>query len=373
MSAPQQTPPPSTTAMEKPKDPKAERRMTIRSLFEQQRPELTKLLPKSMSLDRLYRLALTECTKNPRLLDCSAESWALAMQTCAAQGLYPDSGLGYMYLIPRQNSKKTDNGWIKVWEVAAQRGYQGDIQLARNSGELTDIYAEVVYAKDAFKVRKGLDRMIEHEPYLGEEDPGVLTHTYAVAKLKSGETAWVVLSKRDVDRHKAAAFGADDEKSPWKKHEAEMWKKTAIHALAKWLPKASENMELLSRSEEQERGQAIDISATTLPMAADRPALEGVKDRLREQQQSEPEISDEPPAEGCDHPDVPPSKLAALPKGKSIVCPGCGEDLPGEAVAAAAAEREPGSDDDIVDEAKKFAEATAKQTSTPRAQRKLAE
>lgn len=341
-------------------DPRAERRVTIRRLFENQRPELSKLLPKNMSLDRLERIALTECVKNPKLLDCSAESWALAMQTCAAQGLYPDSGLGYMYLIPRENSKKRGNEWIKVMEVTAQRGYQGDLQLARNSGEIADIYAEVVYEKDAFKVRKGLDRTIEHEPYMGDEEPGKLTHTYAVAKLKSGEVAWVVLTRRDVERHKASAFKTDDPKSPWNKHEAEMWKKTAIHALAKWLPKSSENMELLARGDDEPAARpAIDVTAS-VPLQAERPALEVVKDQLREEAAtSVPAETDEAPVAGCEHPKMPPSeaeKLAAA--GKQAVCPDCGTVL-----AEPGAAREPGSDDDEAT-VKEFIEKTAPKAET---------
>ncbi len=363
-TTPQATTPAPTTAL-KPKDTKSERRLTIRVLFDQQRPELIKLLPKGMSLDRLYRIALTECTKNPKLLECTAESWALALQTCAGQGLYPDSGLGFMYLIPRNNSKKGANGtWSKAMEVTAQRGYQGDIQLARNSGELADIYAEVVYEKDQFKVRKGLDRTIEHEPYMGDEDPGKLVATYAVAKLKSGETAWVVLTKRDVERHKLSAFKADEADSPWMKHTAAMWRKTAIHELSKWLPKSSENMELLARGDEPTTEAAIDISAQTLPIATPRPLLEEVKDGLRGQM-AEPEPEDEseaesdtteaePDAPGCAHPKVPPSTLAG---GKVVPCPDCGEELREEGAAT-----EP--DQSIAEEAKKFAEATAQKAET---------
>src|SRR5204862_7934175 len=120
-------------------------------------------------------------------------------------------------------------------------------------------------------VRKGLDRTIEHEPYMGDDDPGALKATYAVAKLKSGETAWVVLSRRDVERHRDASqsFKFDEKgNSPWKKHEAAMWRKTAIHELAKWLPKSSENMELLARSDTDDTPIAVAaINSMSLPIA----------------------------------------------------------------------------------------------------------
>lgn len=224
-----------------------QRRVTLRNLFEQQRPELAKLLPRGMDPDRLFRMALTECIKNPELLECTAESWALAVQTCAQQGLYPDSGLGYMYLVPRNNRKRGTK------DVNAMRGYQGDIKLARNTGEISDIYAEVVYAKDTYKVTKGLNRNIVHEPYEGDDDPGALKACYAVAKLRTGEVAFVALTKRDVERHRKSSESAEEDWSPWKKHEAGMWRKTAIHELFKWLPKASEAMELAARDIAGER------------------------------------------------------------------------------------------------------------------------
>jgi recombination protein RecT len=321
--------------------PKDDRRLTLRKLFDQQKPELAKLLPRGMDPERLFRMALTECVKNEKLLQCTAESWALAMQVCASQGLYPDSGLGYMYLIPRNNSKKLADGtWVKRMEVTAQRGYQGDLALARKTGEIADIYAEVVYEKDEYKVTKGLDRNIVHVPYEGDDDPGALRATYAVAKLRSGETAFVTLTKRDVMRHKLSSFETEKDDSPWKKHEAAMWKKTAIHELFKWLPKSSEDMERVSRAIAAENRPAIETTAIDLGKVEvalsgdDRPALDQVTDQLAGSQ-----------AQDCDHPGVPKN----IPPGQTVACEKCGEVFegePAEQAAPATAERVVGEDDD---------------------------
>ncbi len=247
-----------------------QQRLTLRHLFDQQKPELAQLIPKTMSVDRLYRLALTECAKNPELFNCTAESWALALQTCAQQGLYPDSGLGLAYLIPRKG------------RVSFMRGYQGDLQLARNSGEIADIYVEVVYARDTFAVRKGIERTIIHEPYLGDDDPGPLRYVYAVARLKSSETAWVVLTRRDVDRHKRSAQGTERPDSPWTAHPEAMWKKTAIRELVKWLPKSTEQIQELARGDEPALSAEVVQASVTATIPVDvRPSLETVKDQLR--------------------------------------------------------------------------------------------
>lgn len=269
------------------------KRGALRLFLEQQKPELQKLLPKNMSMDRFVRIALTECVKNPDLLRCSPESWALAMQKCAATGLYPDSDLGFMWLIPRENSKNRGGSWVKVWEVTAQRGYQGDIQLARNSGEVASIYAEVVYEKDTYVVRKGLNPTLEHVPYEPKSDddsPGALRAAYAVAKLDGGEIVWVNLWKFDVMRHKASSMSTG-EKSPWTKHEASMWKKSAIKELVKWLPKATEAMQELAKDEESRRereSQMIDITPKVEGPKIDLPkaGVEGLKARLSKEQQT---------------------------------------------------------------------------------------
>lgn len=294
-----------------------QRRLTLRHLFDQQKPELAKLLPKGMDPERLFRMALTECIKNPKLLECTAESWALAVQVCAQQGLYPDSGLGYMYLVPRENRKKA------AFEVSAMRGYQGDIRLARNSGEIADIYAEVVYGKDEYKVTKGLNRDIVHVPYDGEDDPGPLKACYAVAKLRSGEVAFVTLTKRDVMRHKASSQGADSDYSPWRQHEAAMWRKTAIHELAKWLPKSTEAAENAIRAI---TGEApIDVKpleAASVPMEA-ASGLEGLTADLQKRAAAE-SGSGEGPVD-CLHPNLSGKKPSG--PGKKLVCPDCGEEL----------------------------------------------
>lgn len=336
---------------------KDKKRLTIRTLFEQQRPELAKLLPKGMTLERFERMALTECVRNPDLLDCTAESWALALQSCAAQGLYPDSALGYMYLIPRRKGKKQP-GVQDLKEVHAQRGYQGDMKLWRNTGEVADIWAEVVHQRDEFKVIKGLVRSMVHIPYEGDDDPGPLRATYAVAEMKDGTKAWVVLFRRDVMRHKdAAAADTTKEDNPWVKHEEPMWKKTAIHELNKWMPKATEKAEQVAAAINTDTSAAasavIDIEGKSVPVEGPpKGKLELVKERLAgEQAQAVTEATtteEEPPAEpepeapapkACEHVTLPKQRLELIPRSKTLACPDCGEEFHG-------LQREPGDDDE---------------------------
>jgi recombination protein RecT len=315
-------------------------RLTLRDLFNKQRLELANLLPKNMSIDRLYRIALSECLKQPKLLECSQESWALAMQTCASQGLYPDSGLGQMFLIASNNYNKALGK--KVMEVRAQRGYQGDLKLIRNSGELKSIWAEVVYKADHFVEKKGTERSIVHEPNYEVEDRGPLRFAYAVAILQSGEANWVVLSERDIKRHRDASesFKFAPDNSPWTKHPESMWKKSALRELYKIVPHDTEKAEQVAVAIATDGapgapgGPALDIAAlegVELPEAPEEP--KSALDRLAGEAGDPPP----PPGESPYHTkDCPPNereaankKAASLFVGRSVVCNGCNDEIPG--------------------------------------------
>lgn len=343
---------PGAAAEQKALSTQSKNRLTLRGLFDQQKPELAKLLPRGMDADRLYRMALTECVRNPELLECTAESWALAMQQCAAQGLFPDSALGFMYLIPRKNTDK------RCKEVQAQRGYQGDMKLARNTGEVNIYPPEVVYTKDHYKVTRGTDPKIEHEPYEGDDDPGPLRAVYAVARLRAtGDLIWVALTKRDVMRHKASSQSTGSN-SPWTKHEAAMWKKTAIHELFHWLPKDTEAMERAAVAITRDAAPgvvettAVDLGGVGLPAAGetgggsslDRMAaeIEGQGGAGAAEDPPPPAKVGDPDPKKCQHPDVPAPD--SIPAGQIVVCKACGMDFhggppPSEAEARAAVEK----------------------------------
>ena len=86
----------------------------------------------------------------------------------------------------------------------------------------------------------------------GAQD-GDKRHAYAIAKFRDGGHAYVVLPWAKVIKIRdgsqgwqtAVKFGATD-RNPWKSHEDEMAKKTAIRALAKYLPLSVEFRDALT-------------------------------------------------------------------------------------------------------------------------------
>jgi recombination protein RecT len=54
--------------------------------------------------------------------------------------------------------------------------------------------------------------------------------------MRAGGTTWVYLTAGQVISRRPSYW----ESTPWKSHQEEMWKKTAVRALAKYLPKSTD-------------------------------------------------------------------------------------------------------------------------------------
>jgi recombination protein RecT len=217
---------------------------TLGKLISANHKAIASVLPKHLTPDRLARLALSEVNRNPGLAKADAASFIGALIQSAQLGLEPGAaGLGY--LIPRfnKNTNKT--------EVQFQAGYKGLMMLARNSGEVGSIMAEVVCEGDEFSYMLGTAPHLRHKP--ATSGRGKVTHIYAVAHLfKSDDWQFSVMTTEEVDNVKARS-GAQGF-SPWKTDWDEMAKKTVIRRLCKYLPMSVEVMSHLGREEAAEAG-----------------------------------------------------------------------------------------------------------------------
>ncbi|MEV5360602.1 recombinase RecT [Micrococcus luteus] len=196
---------------------------TLAQLIDKQRGEIARALPRHMTPDRMARIAITVIRQNDKLAACTPVSLLGALMTASQLGLEPGP-TGEAYLVPYGR------------ECTFIPGYRGLIKLARNSGMLIDIWAEIVYENDHFKQTLGLHRDLQHEPAEGER--GKPTHVYAAARLKDGGTPFVVMTHAEVEaiRKRSRASG----NGPWVTDWNAMAKKTLIKQLAKWLPLSAE-------------------------------------------------------------------------------------------------------------------------------------
>lgn len=212
-------------------------------------PEIARALPRHLTPDRMARVALTALRTTPKLMQCTAASFAASIMTLAQLGLEPNTPLGLAYLIPRNNRKKN------CVECTVIIGYQGFLDMARRSGLVAGVYAFAVREGDRFSYSLGLDPTIEHVPAdTADRETKKITHVYAVARLKGGEPVFVVLTHAQIQARRTRSAAGDD--GPWKTDYEAMCLKTAIRALWRWLPKSAE----MAKAEEIER--VVDLGAT---------------------------------------------------------------------------------------------------------------
>lgn len=259
---------------------KAKTAPTIRDLIEGQKAEIARALPKHMDADRLTRIALTVIRTTPKLASCSTESLLGAVMTSAQLGLEPGP-LGHAYLVPYGN------------EVTFIVGYRGLIELARRSGNIESLVAREVYDGDTFEVEYGLEDRLVHKPLiLG--DRGRVVAYYAVAKYRGGGHTFLVMSRDDIEKHRAKS--ASKNSGPWRDHYDEMAKKTCVRALAKYLPLSAEVARAIVQDETIHRGIVSDEDLDEEPTYIEGEVIDTPDDDL----EIDGELVDAPP------PDDPP-------------------------------------------------------------------
>lgn len=178
-----------------------------------------------------------------------------ALLDAARLGLEP--GTEQYYLTPRKVKGQP--------EIQGIVGYQGHIELMYRAGAISSVVAECVYANDLFRFRPGQDEIPTHEINWDSDDRGALRLVYAFARMKDGATSKVVvLNRAAINTIKATAAGADYADSPWQKHEAAMWLKSAVRQLSKWVPTSAEYIREQLRAVRDVAAEPI--GTTTAPM-----------------------------------------------------------------------------------------------------------
>ena len=188
--------------------------------------ECMDFLQSEAAASRLRKLMLDAVPRNPRILDCSPESVALALMTCAELNLQPSAALGHVYLIPRYDKKS------RGMNLGLIIGYKGYLELIRRNCDVKNIYAGVAFRGEDFTISVDSDGpTIRHAPSLEDVDrsPEAVLASYVIIKMKSGATYCEWCSRSEILERRAASGSRGF--SPWKTHFTRMARKCAIRKL----------------------------------------------------------------------------------------------------------------------------------------------
>lgn len=214
---------------------------------------------KHLAPERMIRMALTLCSRNAKLMDCTPASILGGIIQAGELGLELSGPLGHCFLIPRKN--RHNNGKL---EAVFQMGYKGYLALAHRSSQVELIAPRVVYTNDKFSVRLGTDHRIIHEP---AEIPAAIQNdklpypdnvkaVYAILRTKGSRIAdFEVMTVGQVEAHRAK-FAKDsyDRDSGWRTSWSAMAMKTVLTKLLKRAPLSTEIVTASTVDENNEAG-----------------------------------------------------------------------------------------------------------------------
>ena len=225
-----------TTTVAAPSKALAQRKKSMGELlkdeFERWKPTLKAVLPAHLDADRIIKMAMGAYMRSDYLQKCTIVSVVKATIMAAELGLEVGGLLGESYLVPFDNKKKVKDGnvfkEVKVTEATLIPGYKGLVKLARQSGDVSSIYACAVDESEleSFKVVLGTERKITHDMNLSETRAGKSLAYYAVIKFKDGTEHFEVMTKKMVDEIKKRSKAADS--GPWQTDYDWMAKKTVL-------------------------------------------------------------------------------------------------------------------------------------------------
>jgi recombination protein RecT len=161
-----------------------------------------------------------------------------SIMTAAQLNLEVDPAMGECALVPYWDSKK--NKWI----VQFQPMYRGLLTLVRRSGLVKKVITHCFYENEVkngnFQVVYGIEERIDHIPMiLG--DRGALAGAYAIAIMNDGDPVIEFMTRDEIiairDRKKDKD-GKPQIGAPWRTDESEMFRKTVLKRVCKYLPKS---------------------------------------------------------------------------------------------------------------------------------------
>jgi recombination protein RecT len=239
-------------------------------------------LPSTVSVDAFRNAAIVAVQDNPAILQCDGGSVMKAIRTLAGAGLVPDG---------REAAIVPFKGKAQAMPMVA-----GLVKVARNSGKIISLWADVVYEGETLDVWiEDGERKWNHVNEDGSRidamsRSGKIRGAYAVAKLSDGSVDFQPMSLDEIEkRRKASANQRGNEPTGiWQQWYEEMARKTVIRNLCKRLPMSTEDVDRIMK-EQDAQSEMRDVTPEDQPNLAQ---------RLKEQaQEPEQDNLDPTPAE----------------------------------------------------------------------------
>jgi len=203
----------------------------IKEGLDAHRDEIAKSLPDHISPERFMRSAWMVTKDTFGIGDADRSSIFNACARAAHDGLILDGREAALVVF----KTKVGNSWIKKAQYIPM--VAGIMKKVRQSGQILKLSAQVVYSKDPFTYNPAVDDVPQHDPeWFG--DRGDPVGVYAVAKLKDGSHVVEIMRKSEIEAIKNRSKAKDN--GPWVTDPMEMWRKTVIKRICKYLPTSAD-------------------------------------------------------------------------------------------------------------------------------------
>lgn len=204
----------------------------IRQNLTQMAPQFEAALPKHITVEKFTRVAMTAIQNNPDLANADRSSLFGSIVRLAQDGLLPDGREAAIVMFGNK--------------AQAMPMIGGILKKIRQSGDVSYVSAQIVYANDHFKWTLGFDETIDHQPAPLDQEPGEAMAAYAVAVLKDGSRLLEVMRKSEIEKVRNVSRAKGN--GPWVQWWGEMARKTVMRRLSKRLP-MSTDLDVFERDE----------------------------------------------------------------------------------------------------------------------------
>jgi len=226
-------------------DAAPEDKRTVAQWFEVYHGEIETQLGKTLDPDAFIRAALSTIRQSPQLQKADYASVLGSVMLAAQLHLEIGPALGHFYLTPRTITR---DGISRV-ECVPIIGYKGYCELAYRTGQIDVIGAFVTREGDRYEEGANSERgkFYDWEP-LDDDDTREPNAVIAYAKIRgAAATNWTRLTRRKIEERRPSHWA----KTPWGQSSTveQMWLKTGVRDLAKFLPMSTDLGQALGADE----------------------------------------------------------------------------------------------------------------------------